>query len=107
MYTGMHWMSWRNKIQDWTARAILGIDPKDINNVVLPPWVEKRRVESGKEKGKEYIIIQKEMRSLDAYSLPKYQRYENWEKNLYKPSKEWIIHAYGPNEMSKRQKIKL
>lgn len=78
MYAKLHWTNWRPKIVEFS---------KDVK----PECYESRRVNSGKDEGMVYNIVQREMRSLYEYKLPLYDKYEKHELAMHHPRREWKV----------------
>ena len=80
MYATLHWTNWRQKIVDFSRNF------KDI-------CIESRRVASGKDKGKTYDIVHRNMQSLEEYGLPLYKKYSKPEIDILKPNNNWILKS--------------
>lgn len=79
MYAKLHWTNWRPQIEKFSKH-------------IRPECLEVREVKSGKDKGKQYIIVQQHMKSLEELGLSKYQKYYMHEKSILKPNTEWEIY---------------
>ena len=96
MWASMYWVFHKQKIQEWTAKSILGIEPNEIHNIEkLPDWVETKTVQSGANKGDTYIVIKQQLSSLKDYNLPMYKSYDKSEKALYYPNNRWEVLESG------------
>jgi hypothetical protein len=96
MWARMSWVFHKEKIQEWTAKAILGVDVNKLHTITeLPPWVERRTVETGVNKGTEYIVVKQQLGSLKEYNLKMYTPYDASEKQLYHPNYAWDVLESG------------
>jgi hypothetical protein len=82
MYATLHWTNWRPKIVAFSRN-------------LKPICIESRRVMSGKDKGKTYDIVQRNMQSLKDYKLKLYKPYSKNEIDLLKPSTNWTVDCFG------------
>ena len=72
MYATLHWTNWRQKIVDFS---------KNIDDRCLV----EREVNSGKDKGQKYIIVDRYMKSLKEYKFNLYNSYTEQEKYILRP----------------------
>jgi hypothetical protein len=106
MWATMCWVFHKQKIQDWTAKSILGIEPSELNkqtDISAYPWVERKTVQTGNKKGEVYIIVKQQMSSLKDYNLKMYTPYDESEKRLYYPNDNWEVLESG----SSNKKVKV
>ena len=59
------------------------------------------KVIAGKDKGKTYDIVQRNMQSLKDYKLKLYKPYSKNEIDLLKPSTNWTVDCFGKSEKLK------
>lgn len=78
MYAVLHWTNWRNKITKFSENF------KDI-------CIEAKRVKNGKDKGKTYDVVHRNMWSLKEYGFPLYPDYSKEEIAIYKPNRSWKL----------------
>lgn len=78
MYATLHWTNWRNKIVSFTDNF-------------KPICTESKKVSSGKDKDKTYIVVHKHMWSLKDYGFKLYPIYSIHEKNMHIPNTEWKL----------------
>ena len=85
MYAKLHWTNWRSKIVDFSSN-------------MKSETLETKTVESGKDKGKEYLIVQRELKSLEEYGFKKYRPYSSQELEILKPNRSWVVSCFGYDE---------
>jgi hypothetical protein len=92
-YAKLHWTNWRDQLQTWSKL------------MMQPACVESKRVESGKDKGKSYVVVHREMRSLSEYGFPLYPAYNKFERNILQPHKTFQLTPVGKSHI--RQHVSL
>ena len=85
LYTNYHWTRFRSKIEQFSEK---------FKHVCK----ENKKVKSGKEKDKSFLVIHQEMKSLEEYNLEKYPDYSEDEIKMHYPNKRWTI--LKPNSTS-------
>lgn len=80
MYASLHWTNWVDHIVEFS---------RYVDNRCL----EFRRVESGKNKGTVYHVVQRHLRSLRDYDMPMYPAYAAAELQMHVPRRKWSVLA--------------
>ena len=86
MYATLHWTNWREKIVDFSSN-------------INPKCLEMKKVESGKDKGKEYKIVERYLKSLAHYGFKMYRPYNEQEIGILLPSREWTVNCFGYDQV--------
>lgn len=76
MYASMHWVFHRKKLAEWAK-------------IFQPELLEKRIVNSGKDKGSVYLVPPRTMPSLSKLGYPLYEPYSEDELRMYAPGQLW------------------
>ena len=77
MYAKLHWTNWRDQLTEFSR----GIQPR---------CRETQAPKSGVDKGKQYDVVHREMKSLQEYGFPTYTPYQNYEIDMHIPNREWM-----------------
>lgn len=83
MYAALHWINWRNKLQDWATRALVDV------------CLVKRQVLSGRDRGKQFTVPRRHMKSLRGSGLPRYRRYASHERAILRPARRFSLLKPG------------
>jgi len=91
MYALLHWTNWTDRIVALTERN------------VRPECTETCIKKSGREAGREYRVVHRNMHSLHAYGMPMYPAYNADERAMHTPGTRW--HVLRPGSVTGRQEV--
>jgi hypothetical protein len=86
MYAKLHWTNWRDQLVQFSKG-------------IHPTCRELKAPKSGANKGKQYDVVHREMRSLQEYGFPMYPSYKAHEVALHTPRKRWKVRVVGKSRM--------
>jgi hypothetical protein len=89
MYAKLNWVNSRLQLQTWSKR------------MMQPICLETKQVGSGKDKGIDFVVANRQMGSLRDYGFPLYGPYSEFERRILKPHKTFQLRPVGHSEVRK------
>ena len=96
MFAALHWTNWVDKIIDWSKLAVVDecLELKNFQNIKA-------------KRSEDFLVVHREMKSLEEYGFRMYEEYDMYEKRILRPNRVWFIKPPGVKCVNSRVLVEI